>query len=306
MPAVIKENEPLSRHTTLHVGGVASYFIEARSEEQVLEAVHFAGEKKLPFFILGGGSNTLADDKGFDGVVIKIQNNDFVIEGETVTIGAGHLAALAARKIAVAGLTGFEWAVTLPGTIGGAVFGNAGCFGGEMGDVLVSVRMLEVLRKSQIIELKNTECRFGYRNSIFKTNSAVILNVTLKLKKGEQEKIKTTMQQFLDIRKTKQPLNCPSAGCMFKNYEIKSGEQFIFSVPTEFLKIGKIPAGWLVEQAGGKGLNIGPVKISEMHGNFLLNTGHATAGDIKGLVKIIQEKVQNKFGIQLEMEVRTM
>ena len=295
-----KENELLSKHTTLRVGGPAKFFIEVKNETEITEALNFAQSKLLPFFILGGGSNTLANDAGFNGLVIKIQNNDFVINGEEVTVGAGIFTALAARKIGEAGLTGFEWAVTLPGTIGGAVFGNAGCFGSEMKDVVQNVNLLNK-------KLFNQECNFGYRNSVFKKMpAAVILSTTLKLKKGDKEKIKNTMQQFLDMRKTKQPLDAPSAGCMFKNYEIKIGEQFIFSIPENFLQNGKIPAGWLVEQAGCKDMICGHARISNKHGNFLLNSGKATAAEVKDLISKVQMRVKDKFGLDLEMEVRTM
>ncbi len=300
-----RKNEPLSKHTTLHVGGPAKYFIEVTSEAEIMEALDFAKNNKLPFFILGGGSNTLADDNGFAGLVIKIKNNDFKIDGEEVTIGAGYITALAARKIGEAGLTGFEWAVTLPGTIGGAVFGNAGCFGSETSDVVKSVTVFDS-KKATSYKLPATSCAFGYRNSVFKTKPAIILSVTLKLKTGDKEKIKTAMQQFLDTRKNKQPLNASSAGCMFKNYEIKSGEKFNFAVPAEFIKSGKIPAGWLVEQAGGKNLICGQAGISDKHGNFLLNNGQATASEIKNLIMQVQTRVKDKFGLGLEMEVRMM
>ena len=224
-----------------------------------------------------------------------------------MTIGAGYITALAARQIAEAGLTDFEWAVTLPGTIGGAVFGNAGCFGGEIGDVVQNVNILHIEnQKSKIKNLSNQECSFGYRNSIFKTKPMVILSATLKLNKGDSAEISRKMRDVLEKRKISQPLNCPSAGCMFKNYEIKPGETFNFQVPEEFLKNGRIPAGWLVEQAGGKQLTIGAVKISEVHGNFLLNTGLAKAEEVVSLINLARDTVKNKFGIQLEMEVQSM
>lgn len=302
----IKENELLSKHTTLRVGGPARYFVEVKTEKEIKEAFGFAQEKNLPVFILGGGSNTLAPDSGYPGVVIKIKNNDFKIDGETVIIGAGYITALAARQISEASLTGFEWAVTLPGTIGGAIFGNAGCFGSETGDVIETVNVFDP-QKAESCKLKAVSCGFGYRNSIFKKKTEVIiLSATLKLQKGNKEKIKTEMQQFLNTRKTTQPLDCPSAGCMFKNYEIKSGERFNFSVPNDFLKNGKIPAGWLVEQVGAKGAVFKGVKISDRHGNFLLNTKKANAREIKAVVRSIKEKVKEKFGLSLEMEVREM
>ncbi len=300
-----RENELLSRHTTLHVGGPAKYFVEVTNETEIMEALDFSKNNQLPFFILGGGSNTLVSDEGFNGVVIKIQNNELEISGEEVTIGAGFITALAARKIGEAGLTGFEWAVTLPGTIGGAVFGNAGCFGSETSDVVQSVTVFDV-EKSTSYKLQATSCAFGYRHSIFKTNPVIILSATLQLAKGDKEKIKTTMAVFLSARKIKQPLDAPSAGCMFKNYEIKTGEKFAFTVPEIFFENGKIPAGWLVEQAGCKEMICGNAKISGKHGNFLLNSGKATATEVKDLIAQVQTRVKNKFGLDLEMEVRTM
>lgn len=303
-----KENEPLAKHVNMKIGGPAKYFVECKTSDEIVDAVKMAKEEGIPFFILGGGSNTLVADEGYSGMVIKAANRNLKIEGNKVIAEAGVISALVARKTAEAGLRGMEWAVSLPGTIGGAVRGNAGCFGGETIDNLESVKLL---RNGEVITVSKKDMKMRYRHSILKEpgNDDVVLEATFVLTPGERTEALALIDKNLAGRKTTQPLGAASAGCMFKNFE--------FNVPSEVSKIEKdthipvemfarkrIAAGWIIDQLGLKGLKVGDAMVSEQHGNFLMNTGHATAKDIAELISRIKTKVRDTYGIQLEEEVQ--
>ena len=305
--AQFKEHEPLARHLNIRIGGPATWFVEARSTQDLIDAVNMAQDFAVEYFILGGGSNTLVADSGFAGLVIKAANRTMRVEGERVFAEAGVISAAAARASADAGLYGFEWAISLPGTIGGAVRGNAGCFGGEMKDSVESVR---VLRRGEVITLSNTDLHFAYRNSLLKErgNDDVILDVVLKLALGDRDTALANIDRNLQGRKATQPLGASSAGCMFKNYEWTDHAavaqlQTIVDVPQEFLDRKRIPAGWIIDKLGLKGVAVGDAEVSLQHGNFLLNKGHATAEDIVTLVTKLKKRVESETGVKLEEEV---
>lgn len=305
--AQFKENEPLAKHVNLRIGGPADFFIDAKTSQDIIDAVALAKEVSIPFFILGGGSNTLVADAGFRGLVIKAANRTMRIDGTKVFAEAGVIAASVARASADAGLTGFEWAISLPGTIGGGVRGNAGCFGGEMKDSVESAR---VIRNGAVITLSNNDLAFGYRNSILKSpgNDDVILDVILSLKQGDRTEALANIDKNLAGRKASQPLGASSAGCMFKNFEwtddaIIERLQSIIDVPASFLAVHRIPAGLIIDKLGLKGTSVHDAEVSSQHGNFLLNKGHATATDIATLVDMVKKSVQEKAGIMLDEEV---
>ncbi len=302
-----KMNEPLSRHLNLRIGGPAKWFVEARSMQDVMDAVNMAQDFAVEYFVLGGGSNTLVSDAGFQGLVIKVAHRALRIEGESMVVEAGVISAAAARASADAGLRGFEWAISLPGTIGGAVRGNAGCFGGEMKDSVESVR---VLRRGEVLTLSHADMHFGYRHSLLKEpgNEDVILDVVLKLHYGSRDEALAQLARNLEGRKTSQPLGASSAGCMFKNVEWTDDADVaqlrkLYEIPEEFLRRKRIPAGWIIDRLGLKGAAVGDAVVSLQHGNFLLNTGHATAADIIGLVTMLKKRVASETGVQLEEEV---
>lgn len=304
----LKEHEPLSKHVHIRIGGPARFYFEAKTSDEIVRAVAKAEAGELPWAIIGGGSNTLPSDDGFDGLVIQAANHNWKIDGNRVVAEAGMLSILLARKTAETGLTGFEWAASLPGTIGGAVRGNAGCFGGETKDVVESA---EVLRDGKRMMLTNSECGFGYRDSIFKHNKDVILSVTLKLRKATKEECIAKLDAVLTQRKADQPSDAPSAGCMFKNFEYKDGADIEklrarLAVPDAFIKAKRIPAGWLVEQADLKGKKVGGATVSDKHGNFVMNIGHASASDALQLVSLVKMKIRDEYGIQLEEEVQLL
>lgn len=307
-PQQFKENEPLAKHVNMKIGGPAAYFVEAKSTQDVADAVKIAQENGVKFFVLGGGSNTLVADEGFAGLVIKIAMRNISITGDTVVAEAGAISATVARQTATAGLRGFEWAVSLPGTIGGAVRGNAGCFGGETKDSLVSVKLL---REGDIINVAAEDLKMKYRHSVLKEmgNTDVVLEATFKLTPGDKAEALALIDANLEKRKKTQPLGAASAGCMFKNYEYTDESTLDklkqdADVPEAMLKNKRIAAGWLIDQAGLKGTKMGDAMVSTEHGNFLMNTGKATASQIAELISLVKMKVRNNYGIQLEEEVQ--
>lgn len=303
----LKLNEPLAKHTNFRLGGPAKFFIEAKTQDELVQAVQLAKQNNVPYFIMGGGSNVLASDEGFDGLVIKMAMREFKIEGETVTADAGVMSAALARATAEAGLAGFEWAIGLPGTVGGAVRGNAGCFGGETKDAVKSVK---VLKNGEVTEMSNADLKFGYRDSAIKWDEdIVILSVQLVLSPGNPIELKQRMQDILAKRQNSQPQGASSAGCIFKNYEIADDADLQrirekLDIPEEMIQARRVSAGWIIDQAGLKGKQIGDAQISPEHGNFIVNLGNATASDIMQLISAAKMAVRDRFGIQLMEEVQ--
>ncbi|MEI6510575.1 MAG: UDP-N-acetylmuramate dehydrogenase [Candidatus Uhrbacteria bacterium] len=302
----LKENEPLSKHTNFRIGGNARWFVEARSEEELREAIAFSAEKGVGFCVTGGGSNTLANDAGFAGVVIQMAMRKIAIDGPTVVAEAGAMSAMVARQTADSGLRGMEWAISLPGTIGGAVRGNAGCFGGEMGDVVSSVR---VLRDGRVVDVPRDDLHFAYRESAIKHSSDIILSVAMELIAGDRDELRAKLDETLSKRKASQPLYGGSAGCVFKNYDATEEDvQRLASkgdIPMHEMPASRrLSAGWLIDKLGLKGTRIGDAKISEEHGNFIVNLGSATASDVVQLVALVKTRARNEFGIQLQEEVQ--
>jgi len=253
-----QKNVSLKKYTTFRVGGRAKYFFVAKTEKDLIEAIKTAKKMKLPFFILGGGSNVLISDRGYKGLVIKF--------GQPLSLYVSR---------------GLEWAAGIPGTVQGAVYGNAGAFGKSMKDAVKEVKVFDA-QTEKIKIFKNKDCQFSYKNSIFKKkNDQIILSVKIKTKKSNSKKIK----EYLKYKKETQPLNFPSAGSIFKN-------------PAGFF------TGELIEKCGLKGKRVGNVKISEKHANFIVNLGNGKAKDVIKLIKLIKNKVKKKFGIILEEEVQ--
>ena len=304
----LKLNEPMSKHSNFRIGGPAKWFVEIKSVDELQRVIALADQNQIAHVILGGGSNILVNDEGVDGVVIKIAMRDFSIDGNNVEAEAGVLTASLARATAQASLTGLAWAVSLPGTIGGAVRGNAGCFGGEMKDAVVSVK---VLRDGEVVQIQAGDIGFGYRESIFKNNKDIILSVTFQLKLGDPNELKKQLDETLSKRKASQPTHAGSAGCLFKNYEIENEEELTrldqkLDIPSGMKARGQISVGWLIDQMDLKGFRIGDAEISEDHGNFVLNLGKATASDIVQIIAVIKTKARDEYGIQLKEEVQYM
>ena len=281
----VLEQEPMARHTTFRIGGPADYFVELGSIEQIRAAIQVCREENLPWFVLGRGSNLLVSDKGYRGVILSIYK-DFQkteIQGETVTVQAGVLLTTLSGKVLDASLTGLEFASGIPGTIGGAVVMNAGAYGGEMQDIVRKVTVLD--QDGEVRTLTCGEMQFGYRTSLAKKKGYIVLGAELTLKQGEKEKIRGEMQALKAKRIEKQPLEFPSAGSTFKR-------------PEGYF------AGKLIMDAGLRGAAVGGAQVSEKHCGFVVNTGNATAADVRELMRQVQGKVQEQFGVHLEPEVR--
>lgn len=308
----VKQNEPLAKHTTFKIGGPVSFFVTVDDTEKLVELLKYLDGEGVPYIILGGGSNTLAQDEEFEGVVIKVKSSEFLVQGTVAIADAGLATVAVAQKTMQAGLTGFEWGVGVPGTIGGAVRGNAGAMGGDMQKDVLKV---DVYRDGEVFELTNEECKFGYRDSIFKQEGGVVLRVHLQLAEAEPDAVLMKKAlEHLQYRNSTQPQGFASSGCIFANadFGMQNAEcldtlrQIDAEKMRQFENVGKISAGWLIEKAGLKGKRIGNVEISEKHGNFLVNLGDAKAEDVKALIEVVKEEVYNRFGIELEEEVSVL
>ena len=300
----VKLNEPMSKHTTFKLGGPVKYFITIDNTDKLVEVLDFLREENVEYIILGGGSNVLCADKEFDGVVIKIHDQTTIIDDQTVIASAGASTVSVAQASVKAGLTGFEWGIGVPGTIGGAVRGNAGAMGGDMNG---NISKVEVYRQGEILELTKEECEFAYRSSAFKNNNDIVLRVWLELEKSSEES-KDLMKKAIEnisYRNTTQPQGFASSGCIFKNVSIEKWKQENGGeLPEIFAGKAVISAGWLVDSSGCKGLQVGQAQVSEKHANFIVNLGGATASEVKSLIEEVKEKVYNEFKITLETEVQ--
>lgn len=285
----IKYNEPMKKHTTFKVGGNAEALITIKKEEELEEICKFAKETQTPITIIGNGSNILVTDKGIKGIVAKIDIQKFEIkeenEEEIITVGAGNRVAQLAYELQKIRITGFEELGGIPGTIGGAIRMNAGAYGKEMKDIVIDAKVLTKEGKTEI--LKNEELEFKYRNSIIAKENLIVLEVRLKLKKGDSQSIKDKMNEYANSRREKQPLEYASAGSTFKR-----GEDFITAK--------------LIDEAGLKGYQIGGAQVSEKHAGFIVNKGDATAKDIFDLIKYVKDTVYDKFGKRIELEVQVL
>jgi len=320
----IRENVALANYTVFKIGGPARYFCETASAEELAEAVLWAQKKATPFFILGAGSNVLVSDKGFNGLVIKNKaaaivtwKPRFQVLGNGVSklkiqAEAGAQMARVVAESVKAGLAGFEWAIGIPGTIGGSVRGNAGCFGSEIKNVIESVDVLDSLNANRHT-LNAEKCSFSYRHSVFKENpNLIILSATLKLQTGDSKKSQSLIAEYAKKRAESQDIGEKCAGCIFKNVEWSRKDLSKARLLTKFPELkqfsGKssIPAGFLIDHLGLKGRKIGGAEISHRHANYFINIGGATSEDVLMLVGLAKERVQNHYGIYLEKEIHLL
>ncbi|MBP9864010.1 UDP-N-acetylmuramate dehydrogenase [Patescibacteria group bacterium] len=307
-PSVL-QNESMAAHTYLKIGGPARLFFVASTSDELVGAVEFAVAHQIPWYVIGGGSNLLVSDDGFDGVVIQAADRQFSIEGQRVTSAPGIFTGLLANATVTAGLTGFEWGAGVPGTIGGATYGNAGCFGGEMKDAVVSVKAYDV-RQAKRVTYTSEECRFGYRDSRFKHESHLILKIIMELKPDVSGEGRKKIDEIIAKRKDTQPQGAFSAGCLFKNFEygdesaLEKLKREVDEIPAAMLQNKTIAAGWLIDKVGLKGKTIGKAQVSPVHGNFLVNLGGARAQDVIMLSSLVKMKVRDELGVLLEDEVQ--
>lgn len=280
------ENEPLCSHTTFRIGGPARHYAIPESIEEVNEAIAFAKEKDLPYMTIGKGSNLLFSDAGYDGVIIEIGRGieaiELLEEGKIHVQAGASLSALA-NFAAKNNLSGLEFAGGIPGSVGGAVTMNAGAYGGEIKDCIVSARILE--KDGQVKEYTNEDLQLGYRASIIQKNQGIVLEAVFELQPGVEGDILAKMRELNQQRREKQPLEYPSAGSTFKR-------------PEGYF------AGKLIQDAGLRGYQVGDAQVSEKHCGFVINRGNATAADVLQLIQDVKDKVYEEFQVELEPEVR--
>ena len=280
-------NEPMKKHTSFKIGGNADFFVSVKTIEELKQALLYAKQKHILTTIIGNGTNILVSDSGIRGIVIKIDIQKFDLKEENdyieISVGSGNKMMALATQLKKQEISGFEQLSGIPGTIGGAIYMNAGAYGKEMKDIVVSTRCMNM--KGEIFELSNEEQKFKYRSSVFNTKEYIILEAKLKLKKGKKEDIELQMNEYLNQRKEKQPLEYPSAGSTFKRQE------------------GIITAK-LIDECDLKGYKIGGAMVSEKHAGFIVNTGDATAKDVLELIKYVKDEVYKKYGVKIEEEVK--
>lgn len=283
----IKLDEPMKKHISFRVGGPADILVKPRTEEELKNVLSLIKKENIPYLIIGNGSNLLIKDGGIRGIVIEISDNfnAFEIEGNKITVQSGALLSVLGKSILRAELKGFEFAAGIPGTIGGALAMNAGAYGGEMKDMVKSVRLMDT--DGNIVEFTNEQMEFGYRKSILSRTDYIVLSAEIELEKGNYDEIKATMSDFTQRRVTKQPLSLPSAGSTFKRPE------------------GHF-AGKLIEDSGLRGLTLRGAQVSEKHCGFVVNLGNANAKDLLDLMYVVKSTVNTKFGVMLEEEVKIL
>lgn len=304
----IVEGVSLAEHSNYRIGGPARFFCEAANEEQIREAVTFAREQRAPLFVLGGGTNLLIDDAGFAGLVLKPAFTELVANGDAITVGAGVSVGDLLKFTIAHSLSGLEWAGGLPGTVGGAIRGNAGAFRGEIKDRIMSVESFDV-ETLATISRENAACKFGYRNSIFKEKNGreIILRATLKLEKGDAQKIAAGIQDKINYRLERHPMEYPNIGSTFKNVDLKLVPQIWRAEVEKVIKVDPfpvVPTAYLISEAGLRGTQHGGAMVSQKHPNFIVNLGDAKAADVKFLIEVVKEKVFDKYGIRLEEEIQ--
>ena len=280
----VRLDEPMSAHTSFHIGGPADVLVIPAGLEDVRMVLHIAGEEQVPLTVIGNGSNLLVRDKGIRGIVLKLGNalKHWEQDGNTFVFDCGVSLAQCCRIIGEAGYTGMEFAVGIPGSLGGAVFMNAGAYDGEMKDTVVSVQVMT--RSGEIKTLDRDDLEFSYRHSSLQNSDAIVLTVTLRVNEGDKEAIRAKMDDFSQRRISKQPLDIPSAGSTFKRPE----GRFV---------------GQMVEQSGLKGFRIGGAEVSVKHAGFIVNADHATAADVLQLIAYVQDKIQEDYNVTLIPEV---
>jgi UDP-N-acetylmuramate dehydrogenase len=314
---LIKQNISLKDFSNFKIGGNAAYFLEVTSVTELTDGLKewFEIKKDLTnsnekrIFVLGGGTNVLFADEGFPGLVIKNSINKLQIDGEMVEVGAGTLWADFVQFCIDNSLSGIEWSGGLPGTVGGAIRGNAGAYNGETKDSLIEVKSINLNTLEEKLRT-NKECEFSYRNSIYKTGAGekeIIVSAKFKLTPSDQRVIKAATQEKIDARKLRHPLEYPNVGSIFKNTNVEKFEtkQFLYEL-AQYVKndpFPVIPTAKLNFLAGLKGKRVGDAQLSEKHTNFIVNLGNASAKDVKELIKIIQTTVKEKFSVDLEPEI---
>ena len=303
----VQENVLLKPYTNYNIGGYATHFVDARTEQDIADAVEWANKHNQPVFVLGSGTNIIVSDKGYKGLVLYNNVTDYTIQDQTMTACAGVNLQTLVDQASAQGLSGLEWAGGLPGSVGGAIHGNVGAFGGEIKDILASVKALSP--EGTIRDMSVEECEMAYRESIFKKqNDWVIISATLKLRQGgDVNEIQNKVQELREWRRTKHPLEYGNCGSVFKRIPVADLDEKIFTQHPDIsraIREEKIAIAYFIDQCGLKKRRVGGVEVSDKHPNFLVNvTGNAKAEDVIMLVGVVKHRVLEQFGVFLEEEV---
>ena len=308
--SMFQKNVKLSAHSNYRIGGVADYFYEAHTPEQISAAMsHWRRYGRGGFFVLGGGTNLLISDAGFKGLVLKPLIKGINIDGNRVRVGAGTSVKELLEATVSAGLTGLEWAGGLPGTVGGAVRGNAGAFGGEIKDLISEVVSMDISSKeAKTITRSADESAFGYRTSYFKENDGkeIILEAVFNLAPGDPAVIRAAIDEKINYRLARHPMEYPSIGSTFKNVDARFMPADLLDKVSHVIKrdpFPVVPTAFLLSEAGLKGVSYGGAMISPKHPNFIVNVLRASSEDVRQLIKLAKSEVQKKFGVMIEEEI---
>lgn len=282
----IFENEPMKKHTSFKIGGVADYYVKVKTQDELKSVLRLAKEENIPYYIVGNGTNLLVRDGGFRGIIIKLEMQKYVIEKYEnyayIIAEAGVSLPLLSRVAMENGFSGIEGLAGVPGTLGGAVRMNAGAYGCEIKDVVISSKCMD--KNGDICEFDFDNHEFSYRRSVFEQNEMIILETKMKFEYGKKEEIEQKIQEYMKSRKEKQPLEYPNAGSIFKRIE-------------------NVITAKLIDECGLKGYSVGDAEVSKKHAGFIVNKENATAEDVLELIEYVKSKVKEKFDIDLELEV---
>ena len=301
---VIKENIALAPLTSFKVGGLAKYFVQVTTLDELLDALEVAKKNAWPAFVLAGGSNLIVSDSGFDGLVIALAMTGWQIEGDKLTSAPSTSMTELVNASIDKGLAGLEWAGGLPGSFGGAIRGNAGCFGGEIKDSVLSVRSVEISSGREIVR-DRAKCEFDYRDSVYKHRAEIIVEATLELNLGNAKELREIADSHIAFRQERHPLELPNAGSIFKNIPLEQ-------VPKEHLPLFAdaikndpfpvVPTAKVIAVANLKGLRVGNAQLSQKHSNMIVNLDGATSDDVMRLIDKIRLKIHELYGVKLEIE----
>ncbi len=299
----VLEGPPLSRYTRFGIGGPADVYVESSSEDSFLEALGLARASGLPCVVIGGGTNLIVSDAGFRGIVLRFTARGIRHEGLCIECEAGaDLQGLVDYSIAQ-GLKGLETMTGIPGSVGGAVYGNAGAYGHSIMERVETVRFLD---GAEVRTFGNTECEFRYRESVFKKHKSwVIFSTTLRMDRAPQEELGRVASEILTVRNQKYPPTMLCAGSIFKNLILAELPEAVQSmIPSKVIREAKVPSAYFLEQAGAKGMRRGGIVVADYHANLIYNTGSGTAAELRELIGVLKTRVHDRFGLKLEEEVQ--
>ena len=301
--SLVLQNASLSDYTRFAIGGPACLFFDTANEQAFITALQIVAETGTPHMVIGGGTNLVVSDAGFDGVVLRYVGASIDRESLILTVGSGAVLQDVVDRSVESGLKGLETMTGIPGYLGGAVYGNAGAYGHSLQEIVERVRIFD---RARVVEMSNEECQFRYRESIFKRHKDwIILSAALKFSHYEVGELLKTAAEIRSIRDIKYPPTMKCAGSIFKNLLVVDLPASVASaIPPKLVREGKVPSAWFLEQVGVKGVRRGDIQVADYHANLIYNDGAGTAADLVSVIRELKDRVQNRFGFKLEEEVQ--